>query len=197
MRLTSERPPAPAERLGRLPLLAAFLDALFPGRCLLCGEWLLPGNDRVRAGTPAVAPGDIPLCSTCAASLAPLRIEAKDADARGLCSRCGTRLVSEHLTCLRCRDADFRFASNVALFAYAGSARELIGRLKFEGRSRVAPFFAARAYDELREWGDPLPIVPVPPRPGPFRRFARLVQEHPVGNLAWTRLKSPTAPRRD
>ena len=55
---------------------------------------------------------------------------------------------------------------NLALFAYAGAAGELIGRLKFEGRSRIAPFFAGRVYDEMRQWSDQFPVVPVPSRPG-------------------------------
>ncbi len=121
---------------------AIILDFLFPGRCLLCGEWLPLGQGTV--------------CVECTAGL-PVPPQQS-------CARCGIALVSEIGVCTRCRDADFAFASNTALFAYAGEARRLLNAFKFGGRLRLAGLFAERAARALADTGGP--IVPVPPRPG-------------------------------
>ena len=123
------------------------LEALFPGRCLLCGEWLAMSDDP-----------SVPLCDPCRAGLATIGARR--------CGKCGMGLVSEKATCMRCRDADFVFDSNIALFPYSREARELIRELKFEGRYRLAGLFADLTAAALpAEWGD-YPIVPVPSRPG-------------------------------
>ena len=54
----------------------SLLETLFPGRCLLCGAWLLlESNHRV------------PLCAECEATISP--------QAGPSCTRCGVRLVAE------------------------------------------------------------------------------------------------------
>ncbi|HVP18599.1 MAG TPA: double zinc ribbon domain-containing protein [Spirochaetia bacterium] len=121
------------------------LEVLFPGRCLLCGAWLLgAGAD------------DTPVCSDCLCSLAPI------SGAR--CETCGTPLVSEHGTCLRCREASFAFACHRSIFAYAGAARDLIASLKFEHRSRLSGFFARLAAERIVGEKPGVPVVPVPGR---------------------------------
>jgi ComF family protein len=67
---------------------------------------------------------------------------------------------------MRCRTADYMFDSNMSLFAYSGAAKRLLVSLKFEGRSRVAQFFAARVAATLMANGWKGAAVPVPPRPG-------------------------------
>jgi ComF family protein len=133
---------------ARLRSLAGpILEAVFPGRCLLCARWLT-GRE----------PGGVPLCDPCRAGLEP-----PDGDR---CSRCGMPLVSEQVLCMRCRAADYCFDSSIALFVHAGQAKELLRALKFGSRGRLAVFFAERAAAVLREAGRLLPVVPVPPRPG-------------------------------
>jgi ComF family protein len=125
-----------------------FIEALFPGRCLQCGEWLLLDSDH-----------SVPLCDDCRERLFLLN------GAR--CKRCGIELISEKDTCLRCRTAEYSFDSNMSLFAYSGAAKCLLAALKFGGRRRLAAFFAARAADALRAYGlDEAAVVPAPPRPG-------------------------------
>jgi ComF family protein len=69
--------------------------------------------------------------------------------------------------CLRCRATDFSFYSNVSLFPYNGSAKQLLASLKFGGRSRLAQFFADRAARALRGHSlDSLVLVPAPSRRG-------------------------------
>jgi competence protein ComFC len=131
-----------AAATGRL-----LLELIFPGRCLLCGCWLLLESDRA-----------VPVCNTCKAALIPIHGAA--------CARCGMPLVAERDVCLRCRQSDYAFESSTALFPYAGAARELLGKLKFEGRSRVAGFFAPLVARKLQGECQGWPVVPVPPRPG-------------------------------
>jgi ComF family protein len=132
-----------------------FLDVLFPGRCLLCGRWL-----SLDSGHAA------PVCEECRRELSPITGER--------CMKCGIGLVSEHGTCTRCREADFAFESNRALFPHSGKARELLARFKFEGRRRCATLFADVAAAVIVAEHDLLPIVPVPPRAG--RRKADAVE---------------------
>lgn len=120
------------------------LDVLFPGRCLLCGCWLL--------GT------DVPVCAPCRLGL----------QVRGgnLCGNCGTRLVSENLTCLRCRDASFAFIRSAAVGAYDGALKSLIEQFKFGRRRRLAPLFARLSSEAMARQRWTYAVVPVPPRPG-------------------------------
>jgi competence protein ComFC len=123
------------------------LDILFPGRCLLCGAWL---------AVPADHPS--PVCGCCRGRLLPIAGER--------CGRCGVPLVSEHGTCVRCRGTEYAFESNLPVFAHAGAARDLLARLKFEGRKRLAPLFADLLETTMDGARRELPIVPVPSRPG-------------------------------
>jgi ComF family protein len=136
--------------------LRVLLGILFPGRCLLCGQWL--SFDSADGAAHAGGATDVPVCLPCRDSLVPIR------GAR--CARCGMGLVSEIGTCTRCRDAGYAFESNVALFPYSGAPKELIARFKFDGRSRCAGLFAAWAAAALDGPRAAIPVVPVPPRPG-------------------------------
>jgi ComF family protein len=122
------------------------LQVVFPGRCLLCGEWLLPGDSS-------------PVCGDCGRTLTPL--------GNPRCAKCGIELISEKCTCLRCRAADFSFDFNVSLFPYSGPARSLIAEMKFNRRRRLAAFFAAHVSRALEEHGlHGAVLVPAPPRKG-------------------------------
>jgi predicted amidophosphoribosyltransferase len=100
------------------------------------------------------------------------------------CVKCGVGLVSESITCIRCRQADFVFESNVALFPYSHEAKELIRQFKFEGRIRLAGLFADLAAAAIPAGWETYPVVPVPPRPDrrtpdPVGRVAaRLEKQH-------------------
>ncbi len=121
------------------------LEVLFPGRCLLCGRWLL-----------AAGSSGAPVCAQCRCSLRPLR--------GSRCQTCGMPLVSEHGVCTRCREAGFSFASHRSLFSYSEGVRELISCLKFEHRSRLAGFFADLVAERIASDLPRVPLVPVPGR---------------------------------
>ena len=103
---------------GKRSTAGILLDVLFPGRCLLCGNWLPVPN-----GHPA------PVCGECRERLSPI--------SGGRCARCGMPLLSEREACTRCRHTEYSFESNLAIFPHSGPARELLARFKFEGRSRL------------------------------------------------------------
>lgn len=153
-----------------MPDRGLLAEILFPGRCLLCGDWLL------------LAGGDgLPVCHDCQASLEPLSGER--------CAVCSMPLSSERGTCLRCRDAAYAFDSNLSVFAYAGQVRQLISQYKFSGRRRLARLFASRLAPVIREKYPDRPVVPAPPRPNrrsldAVERIARLLErEH--GFAVW------------
>jgi predicted amidophosphoribosyltransferase len=125
----------------------AVVEAFFPGRCLLCGEWL-PISTRTEGQ----------VCGACRSSLPMIKGER--------CSKCGAPICSEHGICTRCRAMDYAFDSNISLFEYSGEARTLIAEFKFAGRRRLASLFASLVGELAGEMHPGLPIVPVPPRPG-------------------------------
>lgn len=142
--------------------LPALLEAVFPGRCLLCGRWLMFEGSR-----------GLPLCGSCRDGLSPL------SGAR--CTVCSMPLAGEGHVCTRCRTAGFAFGRNFSVFPYAGAARRLITAWKFAARRRLSRYFAAMLAGALQEQYPGLPLVPVPPRPGrrgrdPVERLARLLE---------------------
>jgi competence protein ComFC len=130
------------------PAAGRALEVFFPGRCLLCGEWLPLAGDHW-----------VPLCDECGNVLPGI--------GEPRCTRCGIQLISEKGTCLRCRAADFSFDSNMSLFPYDGPAKQLLNSLKFGRRTRLARFFADHAAGALKERClEGVVLVPAPPRPG-------------------------------
>jgi len=127
---------------------ASILELIFPGRCLVCGEWLF-----------GKATDAVPVCADCRA-----RIMAPGQEA--VCRTCGMRLVSEIDQCRRCRGSDFAFSCNTALFPNEGVIKDLIHHLKFANRTRLAPLFAHYAACALAERHPGISIIPVPSRPG-------------------------------
>jgi predicted amidophosphoribosyltransferase len=140
-------------------------EILLPGRCLLCGRWLLFEG---RAG--------LPVCAECQDGMAPITGPR--------CAICSMTLAGERDLCMRCRSAGYAFECNHSLFAYAGEVRDLIVSYKLGGRVRVARLFAPLLARVIHERHPGRPVVPVPPRPGrrgpdAVERIARLLErEH-------------------
>jgi ComF family protein len=140
-------------------------EIIFPGRCLLCGRWLLCEGS---AG--------LPVCAECKDGLAPI--------AGQRCAICSLPLAGERDLCMRCRSAGYAFERNHSLFAYAGEVRDLIVSYKLGGRVRLARLFAPLLARVIHERHPGRPVIPVPPRPGrrgpdAVERIARLLErEH-------------------
>jgi ComF family protein len=150
-------------RAGRRPghVSAGVLGLLFPGRCLLCGEWL-----------SALPTEGSPVCPACIPLLIPL--------AGPRCAVCSMPLINEHTSCTRCRGGERSFISNFSVFPNEGAVKELILQYKSAGRVRLAGLFGRWLVQAAAARFPGLAVVPVPPRPGRMRpdgveRLARVL----------------------
>ncbi len=132
--------------------ISSFLDMLFPGKCLLCGENLIFKNEPF-----------FPVCSSCFNRLKPIAAVKR-------CRVCSIPLVSEIETCTRCRERSFAFTSNFSLFEYRGLMKELIYQYKFRGRRRVALILSRFLAEEILKNYSGISVVPVPARKYTLRR---------------------------
>lgn len=125
----------------------AVLDCVVPERCILCGDYILPGS----------RPGIYPVCGACA-SLKPILDEKR-------CIRCSMPLISEKGICMECRGRSFFFESNFSIFRYgdAGTMRS-IHAYKSDGRISMAGFFAGKLAAIYSSRYADIPVVPVPCR---------------------------------
>jgi len=123
-------------------MIKAFLDLLYPAgqRCCICG----------RRGAGAA-------CATCLASLDYLQ--------GATCLHCGKQL-KEYYTdniCPDCRSGDFYFERAFSCFEYRGMGKELIYKLKYEGKTQLVKVIGALMEERLRNEGlDIDAVVPVP-----------------------------------
>ena len=120
------------------------LAFIVPERCVICGHIIIEHNNFY------------PLCSKCESELNPKKMK--------ICSICSYPLISETNKCLRCRDTDFNFINNRALFTYSGKIKELIYQYKFSNRKAISFYFAKLLSNILIEKYSEIIIVPVPGR---------------------------------
>ncbi|MDR2618549.1 MAG: ComF family protein [Treponema sp.] len=145
-------------------------EFFFPRGCALCGE-TLTGREETLYG----------LCDPCREEF---NLFA-EADGMDYCDRCGRPLISEIDRCLPCREQGERLCERTAvIYPYSGKYRKLLGEYKFGGNITLGLFLAEKlkeAYTRLLAadsggamgigavQSSPL-LVPVPPRPGKWRK---------------------------
>ncbi len=153
------------------PLLAAIANALFPARCMGCGQLFrrqalakVDENQEPDAGR-ALADYFCPACSG-----------QWTAVTSPLCSRCGmvfkSRVGPDHF-CGRCLERPGAFTRARAAGVYDGSLRLAIQALKFKGHTRLANPLGRLLYKTYRRYwpvGDIDLIAPVPLYRRRFRR---------------------------
>jgi len=143
--------------LKRSVTLIAFLrNFLFPTSCAVCGESLLDAQESYTM-----------LCRDCSDSL--------KIDWHPRCPRCGKPLISELSLCSECRTHEKSpFESSFSLFPYGGKAKQLILSYKFGSFRANSHFLCDKLLECIvafeTEWGFPLAVVPVPPRPGKIKK---------------------------
>jgi ComF family protein len=117
-----------------------WLDLLFPPRCAGCDRGLAR---------------DAPLCDACAISLEPIG---------AACPRCAEPLDGPvAVTCRRCRRRPPPFVEVRAPWRYGGELGHALRRLKFDGRTDLAPRLAPLYRDALRAAATLADVVvPVP-----------------------------------
>lgn len=142
-------------------LLRAAGDAVFPPRCGACGELLPPGPRPAEAGAdPRLAALGPYLCADCRPGLTPVDSP--------LCTCCGVMFAGRgggDRPCGRCLLAPPPFRSARAALVYDGSARAVIRRFKYRGRTHLArPLGAALAEVLRRGWSGSAAclVLPVP-----------------------------------
>lgn len=125
-------------------ILDLILDLLYPRRCPLCEEILLPKEGLV--------------CEKCRKKLPYIR--------EPLCKKCGKKIRSwEQEYCSGCQGGGHLFCEGRAVFVYEKSLRRSIGRMKFQNRREYADFYAGEmgaVYKKsLRRWKIRT-VIPVP-----------------------------------
>jgi len=123
-----------------------FRNFYTPGHCLLCNNPLY---------TETV---EHPLiCRNCFALLKPISGKR--------CKTCGTPLISEDITCMRCRNRGFSFSNNYSLFIYSGMIKELLYQYKFNNEKHLSVVFSELIYRYLSiNCQDQFTLVPAPSR---------------------------------
>ncbi len=138
----------------------AFLDAIFPPKCLICGAFdgLVPDN-KVSSDSPAHVTASY-FCEACRKGLAPI--------ASPFCSKCGLPFISregEDHTCSECLVEEKYFRRARAFGVYDGSLMDAIHRFKYAKRASFArPLSALVRVTFFRFWdvNSIHLIVPVP-----------------------------------
>ena len=112
-------------------MMGRILDVLFPRRCPVCGEIVVPAGRFV--------------CPSCLGRLSPVK--------EPVCKRCGKEISdpSEEY-CDICRGKKRSFESGVALLNYNEAARKSMSRIKYENKREFLDFYgAALAYRYEKE----------------------------------------------
>ena len=134
-------------------------EFFFPFGCSVCQTELL-GLDETWYG----------LCSPCRSKL---EYEINKRLTEEACIICGKPLISEHGSCLSCKNgAERSYDRATVLFPYTGKYRRLLSAYKFAGNLALGNFFSEKIIEILIRgiFSQELKIVPVPPRPGKIRK---------------------------
>lgn len=125
-------------------MLQKFIGLLFPRRCPLCGDIVIPRGEAV--------------CPECRLA-APYVTEPR-------CAKCGKPLrYQEDEYCNDCHTRKHDYDKGLALFAYDDMVRQSIYRYKYENKREYADFYAAeiclRLGSEAKSWKADA-IIPIP-----------------------------------
>ena len=127
------------------------LDAVFPPRCIACGDWLET---------------ETLFCAQCEKTLGRI--------APPFCARCGTPLENQRVSlCADCRQTSPHFDALRAVWLYERGAREAIHELKYNARTSLAKPLGARLADLISQPPFPREIILVPIPLHSWRRFRR------------------------
>jgi ComF family protein len=158
-------------------LVSAFVDVLFPARCLSCGIFMAPRGSNDGNGPPIFSGSDSViecrrllgrfLCAECVQDVSPIESP--------VCPGCGFMFKSregEDHFCSDCLESRKPFASARAVGVHDGAFRVLIHCLKYKGRIELAlPLGRLLFGAYLKHWPDLKHdwIIPVPLHPRRLR----------------------------
>lgn len=113
------------------------LDVIYPPRCVVCHAWMSSGA----------------LCELCVSGFVPLTPP--------FCSRCGVPTTAYDPLCVPCSGgAEPSFDWSLAMGQYAGTLREAIHHLKYNGKTALAEPLGTRLARSLDASPSPLLIDP-------------------------------------
>lgn len=151
----------------------AVAELLYPPRCPLCDELLLPGsNTRKRTVlSKTLRQGELPtlrkgICTLCERKLTRI--------AEPVCKKCGKPLSDERREyCGDCAGKKHSYRQGKAVFLYKGAMRQSMYRFKYSNRREYASFYADEAAVSYADWvrrREIEAIVPIPMYPAKKRR---------------------------
>ena len=125
-------------------LWEAILDGLYPRRCPLCGDIVVPRGELA--------------CPSCHAGRQRIR--------EPRCLRCGKQLrVAEVPYCRDCEGKAYTYTRGFALWEYDAVMRKSIQDFKYHGRQEYAEYYVQQLLEEYGEQLrslDPEAVIPVP-----------------------------------
>lgn len=134
----------------RKTLQEKLLQGLFPGRCPVCDEIVVPAGAKI-----------------CEACMSQCRVLFPP-----YCLKCGKKIAGEDVCCEDCRKGEHVFVRGRALYEYEKIA-PAIYRMKYRGRQEYAAFFGEELAfylgDFIRKCA-PDAIIPVPLHPNRQRK---------------------------
>lgn len=131
----------------RLKFLAACLDALYPRRCPVCDEIVMPKGRLI--------------CENCFKKLSYVR--------QPTCKRCGKEILSDTIEyCLDCTRHKRSFEYGIALLNYEEKAKHAMVQIKYKNKRQYLDFFIeaiCRRYETQLRHMKADALIPVPIHP--------------------------------
>lgn len=125
-------------------MLQTLLELLYPVRCPICTNIVLPKGDRI--------------CPACRDKLQPI-LEAR-------CMKCGKPIeVEEKEYCNDCIRRNYHYIRGYSLWVYDGAMKKSIGDFKYRNKKEYGIFYIQEIvclYGKIIERMDPDAIIPVP-----------------------------------
>lgn len=137
------------EQLHHIPL-----EALYPRRCPICGEIVMPKGRLI--------------CLSCLGRLSPVKSPT--------CQKCGKEVQNEEVEyCRDCVKHRRSFYRGMALFNYNEDAARSMAAIKYKNKREYLDFYAEAAAEKLTEYGNTKSwqfdaLVPVPVHPARKRK---------------------------
>ena len=109
-------------------MLKRFFDFLYPIRCPVCDDIVVPGGKSV--------------CNSCKDILVPLTSP--------LCYKCGRQIISASTEyCETCTSYNFSFDRAFSLWPYNNTVKNSLSRFKYKGRREFAGYYADKLYEHF------------------------------------------------
>ena len=125
-------------------MLKRLINILYPKRCPVCDDIVLPKNRLV--------------CDSCKDILKPLQ--------EPLCYKCGRQIASKYSEyCETCSSYNFSFDKAFSLWPYDNTVKTSLSKFKYKGRCEFAEYYADKLYEHFYPLLSGLNITTIIPVP--------------------------------